>query len=83
MKPTIHNNGTARQALLDRVLDAARALEEAIVVMARATPNGRDYYPQGSGAIEAAVEEHATRIAKIGEVLDEMRELSMHICDVD
>ena len=81
MKPTIHNNGTSRQELLDQVLEAAHRIEDAISALAKAVPNGRDYYPQGPDAIKTAVAEHSERIAKLGEVLDDMRALSMHICD--
>jgi hypothetical protein len=63
--PTIHNNGTCREELVKQQLDAVNALEEAIAAVQRAMPNGRDYYPQGDGAIRRAMEEHYDRLARL------------------
>lgn len=81
MKPTIHNNGTSRDELMAQVLKATERIREAMTALAEATPNGRDYYPQGPDAIKAAGAEHRERIAKLREVLDDMEALSLHICD--
>lgn len=52
--PTVHMNGTDGRDLLEQqqaVLDALRAVPFA---MFAATPNGRDYYPQGEDALHEA-----------------------------
>ena len=57
MLPTIHLNGTSAAELQDQaaaVMDAAAVLDQAIRA---AWPNARDYYPQGSTAHSAAVDE--------------------------
>lgn len=81
MKPTIHSNGTSRQELLDQVLEVGHKIREAMAALARATPNGRDYYPQDPGAIKIALEEHNVRATKLQEVLNDMQALAEHICD--
>lgn len=72
MVPTIHSNGTGKTALEQEVYDALEYLQDAIRMVARMTVNGRDYYPQGAGALEAADREHAARLAKLREVEAEL-----------
>ena len=79
--PTIHLNGTSKQALLDQVLDAAHAVQDAIKALENATPNGRDYYPQGADAIKLAIAEHTARVTKLKEVFGELAKLAIHISD--
>ncbi len=59
--PTIHLNGTSRQALLQQARAATKALDEAIDALRVMSPNGRDFYPQGDDAIRDAIREHAAR----------------------
>jgi len=54
LAPSVHLNGTSKQELVEQrlaVMEAARALLQA---MKGASPNGRDYYPQGDGAYKRA-----------------------------
>lgn len=81
MIPTIHLNGTSQDALLEEVTGACQALREADRVMCNAPPNGRDYYLQGAGALQKAVEEHQARRKKVLEVLGEMEALAEAISD--
>lgn len=81
--PTIHMNGTSRQHLLDEVCAAGSALMNAMEALAKAAPNGRDYYPQGPEAIKQAGIEHRERIAKVKEVYDEVQRLAEAIADAD
>ena len=57
--PTIHNNGTSPEDLAKGFLDGMRAISAAADLLCNAGPNGRDYYPQGSEALPAAITELA------------------------
>jgi len=72
-------NGTSKQSLLDQNLDAAYAVQAAMDALAKAFPNGRDYYLQGAGAIKIAIDEHVARATKLKEVFEELTELAIHI----
>lgn len=77
--PTIHLNGTSREALLDQACKAslaARALADALADM---SPNARDYYPQGVNVIAVAFHEHDERIVKVLEIMDELIALAAAI----
>lgn len=70
--PTIHLNGTSRESLVSDLLDALQALEEAERALQHTCPNGRDYYPQGPGAITEAMRQHTARMGKLYEVRQEL-----------
>lgn len=75
--PTIHLNGTSAGELYqqwDRVADTLRG---AIEAMAAATPNGRDYYPQGDGVAGQAIAEHEDRIR----ILHSLRVQALEMCE--
>lgn len=82
-KPTIHLNGSAKSRLLDAYMDASDALRVALAKLTEAEPNGRDYYPQGDGAIGEAIREHVARLAAVQAVLRDMEALSEHVSRVD
>jgi len=63
------------------LIDAKLAIDNALTTLQRACPNGRDYYPQGQGAILRAQAEHAERCAKLGGVADELEQLAIAIQD--
>jgi len=69
--PTIHTNGTSRDALLDDACTVVNAIVLAIDAACSRGPNARDYYPQGDGAFEKARAEHDSRIARLVEVRKE------------
>ncbi len=79
--PTIHLNGSGRQRLLDQCMDATQALVGAIDAVNAMSPNGRDYYPQGSGAIAVATGEHLARLRKLEEIRAEIAALAEAIAD--
>jgi hypothetical protein len=81
MTPTIHMNGTSQERLLQQVLDTTDALRQALAKLREATPNGRDYYPQGPEAIYAALDEYRDRDKRLRAVLAELEELAMAISD--
>jgi hypothetical protein len=74
-KPVIHLNGTSVSALEESLANAGRAVREAIGALYEASPNARDYYPNGPAAYDRASKEHAARIAALRTVLDELTEL--------
>jgi len=83
MVPTVHLNGTASEDLIEQLCDVSRALAEAIAVMQKAAPNGRDYYPQGPEAIKKALAEHAARLEMVDAVQREIEMLAERIEEQD
>jgi hypothetical protein len=79
--PTIHLNGTGRQELLDQWRDAYNALHDARKALHNASPNARDYYPQGSDAIYRAQDEHSKRIETITSLMNECNHIAEAIQD--
>jgi hypothetical protein len=69
--PVIHRNGTSREALMEQYLDARNAVEDAIVALGKAAPNGRDYYPV-EGAFSEAIAEHEARVKALRLVSQEL-----------
>jgi len=78
-KPTIHMNGTSREALLEDFVKVIDALNVAMEALQKSGPNGRDYYPQGDGALRKAQNEHLARMKKLKEVQDEIQEIAESI----
>jgi hypothetical protein len=70
--PTVHLNGTSRKELQRQLRDAHEAIGTALDKLRMATPHGRDYYPQGDGAITLARRAHDARCAKLAEVQNEL-----------
>lgn len=56
--PTVHLNGTGKAGLLEQQREVWNAAEALLRALAKATPHGRDYYPQGPDALTAAQAEH-------------------------
>ena len=79
--PTIHLNGTSKKVLLEQVSTAHNCLRDAMERLVLAAPNGRDYYPQGDGAIIQAMREHEGRMSRLAEVLDELEEMCLGVED--
>lgn len=73
--PTVHLNGTSKDQLLAQLCDAGDALRSAITALANASPNARDYYPQGNSACRLAADQHASRMQRLESVLDELTEI--------
>lgn len=74
--PTIHLNGTSREALLAELERASSALRHALDALVQASPNARDYYPQGPAAFTQAISEHEARCAKVRAVKDEIEAIA-------
>ncbi len=79
--PTVHLNGTSREELLRQVQDAGHAVFQARDVLAKASPNARDYYPQGERAYPAARAEHDRRARALLAVEEELSQLAEAIAD--
>lgn len=73
--PTVHLNGTSKDALLEALEKASEALETAYHAIKRTAPNGRDYYPQQVQAFDAAVREHSGRLSRVDGVKNEIDEM--------
>jgi hypothetical protein len=73
--PTVHLNGTSREQLLEGLSDAIHAMHEAGRALAKAAPNARDYYVQGAGAINTALNQHEARMTKLREVIRELEQI--------
>jgi len=81
MVPSIHLNGTSKQELLEQQLVVMRALRDAIIALRAAAPHGRDYYPQGAGTIDRALEEHSRRLDKLHAIHAEIGGLALAITE--
>jgi len=79
--PTVHLNGTSKQALLDQLSAAMIAVHNAGRALAQATPHARDYYVQGSEQIFAALDQHGARLRKLTEIADELQTIADAILD--
>jgi hypothetical protein len=81
MTPTIHSNGTSRDALLTLTCDAGRAVRLAMEAVAAAAPNARDYYPQGPDAITQAMAAQDERLRLLRQMWIELGEEAEAIAD--
>lgn len=79
MFPTVHLNGTSREALLEAIEAAHSALLNAQHLLAQTAPNGRDYYVQGPDALYKAQDEHCARMRKLADVKEELEAQAEHL----
>ncbi|RKZ72473.1 MAG: hypothetical protein DRQ48_00245 [Gammaproteobacteria bacterium] len=68
IKPVPNNNGSPRATLVEDMLDARRALLDAVTAMTAAAPHGRDY--QHGGDYPGDWAEARMRIAQAQELAD-------------
>jgi len=73
--PTIHLNGTSQSDLLRHLELAAMAIEAAERALRETCPNGRDYYPQGEGAIVEATRQFRSRMERLEAVRAELEQI--------
>jgi hypothetical protein len=81
--PTIHDNGTSAVSLIDALCNASEALDTAYMKLKLTAPNGRDYYPQGTGAFQAAVDEHCDRLRRLDAIKNEVDAMTRAIDDYE
>ena len=79
--PTIHLNGSNKATMLEDLANAREAIRDAIRALGETMPNGRDYYPQGHGALAQAQAEHRARVDALADVMNELMALSVAIDD--
>ena len=77
--PTVHLNGTSRDALLEPIMAALQAHHEVINALAQVAPNGRDYYVQGPSAYGEARREHEKRMHRLADNVHELTQLAEHL----
>lgn len=77
--PSLHLNGTGECALRQQYSDALSALSKASAALRATAPSGRDYYPQGDGALRRAEDEHEDRMERLESVRDELLAISLAI----
>lgn len=83
MVPTIHRNGTTRQELLRQQVAAMNAIDTALEAMGKASPHGRDFYPQSPSAFLTAAAEHQARVEALQGVRDQLMQLAEAIAGID
>jgi hypothetical protein len=81
MKPTVHLNGTAREELFEQYLSAGHALQDALAAMAKASPNGRDYYPSGPDALRVARNRWEVLMGHVRDAYQECQATAEHVAD--
>ena len=77
--PTIHSGGTSRALLIRDYDRAARAFKEFVDAWETIEFNGRDYYRQGPGAWDTAVEERYKHTQALDELCDYLTEIRTHL----
>lgn len=76
--PNVHLGGTARTTLLDDITTVQGVLRETIEAMKSIAPHNRDYHLEPF-AINAATDEHRSRVNHLQVVLDELQQLAEHV----
>jgi hypothetical protein len=79
--PTIHLNGTGKNALERDYRNARVKLREAIRAFESIDFNGRDYYPQGEEAFTLARRERDFLAQKLKDVNEYLEAHTEHISD--
>ena len=78
--PIVHLNGTGQLELIQQRIGVHKALEAAYRTLKKMAPNGRDYYPAGPAAMEAAIEQHQRRMLVLDGLMNEL-EYEIHALD--
>jgi hypothetical protein len=78
--PTIHLNGSGRNALVEKVCCSMDGVRKAIEALSDASPHGRDYYPQGN---DAYLKAELAWQQRLGLLRDLYKELVEHAQEID
>ena len=73
-------NGDSKATLLSDNAAARDAINNAIDIVAKAAPNGRNFYPQGDGAINEAIAQHIKRVECLEAIRQEFEKI---ICGIE
>lgn len=76
--PTVHLNGTSKDALMDQAMAAIDASQKLLAALADMTPHGRDYYVHVD-SYEGARLQHEHRVKRVHDVLEELQEVAAGI----
>jgi hypothetical protein len=68
-------NGDSKATLVSDNMAAHDAINIAIDIVAKAAPNGRNFYPQGDGAINEAIAQHIKRIEGLEAIRQEFEKI--------
>lgn len=79
--PLSHLNGSGVKNLMEPLIKAIRALDQAQDALAEATPHGRDYYIGPPDAYQRARDEHQDRRRVLEQVKEELEFIAMHVSD--
>lgn len=79
--PTIHLNGTSPDRLMEDYGEVIQAHRKALELLCSASPNGRDYYPQGPDAIGQALREHDERVLRLHQTIGELERIRESIAN--
>ncbi len=71
--PVIHLNGSGAARLAESYGDAIVALRDAIAKVQEASPNARDYYPNGPASFTRAAEQHRARMRALELALEKWK----------
>ena len=79
--PLVHINGSGEKNLTDGFVQAARAINDAMVKVCEAYPHMRDYYPLDNSEeiFKQAQAQHYARIDKLREVATELNALALGV----
>lgn len=78
-QPTIHINGTSANALFEEVLEILHSTRESKQLVERMTVHGRDFYPQGEGAIMDAIDAKIALLTKYDVIIKELTEYGEYL----
>lgn len=79
--PTIHLNGTSKEALLADLLGAINAIVAAKEALRKTHPHGRDYYVQPVDPTQLAIRQFGRREAALEAVREELTLIAMAVQD--
>jgi hypothetical protein len=77
--PTVHLNGTSADDLIEGLVKARHALNEAMKALMDAAPNGRDYYVQTPSTFSVAQDQHDKRVRAVVAICDDLGEIAQAI----
>ena len=87
LSPCVHLNGTSETSLAEQFEAMWTAVDDALEVLAKHGPNGRDYYPypdiDGQPALYAAQDQHRDRMTRLLSVKSELEVLIINIVRTD